>query len=975
MADVDIEVESSDLKAAIDLLGSLGDKFVKTVNQMETANKRLERASKASADTIDKAFDKVVGAALQQDINQARGYWQQYDKALGITGKSANQLGATFDKLGNTLKAEAEQSKKYWQQYDETIGVTGKKATELGATFSKLGDILKNEATQAKQYWDNFNQSMGINSSATNSGAGFGALEAEVKLLTEKYNPLIAATEYYEREVKNMTRAHQLGITTAKQYEAQLEQVKIEFEALNKGTYLAGSRFNQFGQMAEASGKRMQRVGMYAQQAGYQFGDFFVQLQSGTNIGVAFSQQFAQLAGLIPGVAGAVTTFAVIGLGMLIQNMTRATDEARKGKDTYEDLGNTLDKIKDARFDNITTNLTAAAEQARKEFEALFKLIEQQELKNLKTILQEPVKEFAKAIEDFKRQRSLLNQIGKDGPAFNVMGFGDIGKAQQALQWLNNIQGETKEELAESLRLTVNILNATGSMTDEVRAKIVAMQEELGLTDLINDKIREGTDYLKSQRDFYVEQTIAIKDATREAEQAVALEEIKKKHGEDSLNYLNQEKQFRLENFAIEAQRVGLDQQHIDYLLQILDNQIEIENATRATGASVEDILAVLNAITGVDISGVFTRAQAAASGLLATVNAVGRGLSQLGKLGLEAEALKAQRAALAAGKSPGEARVAGDVVRYGQSLEGVPNWAKPFMSKAYENQSLENLRYEEQIASDTKAYNKAAKGGGKGRKGKKSDEEKDWEKLSEKFTDFINDFALNIEQQERLNGLYGEQREKQEKIIEIENRLGDARVLASDKQIEAWAEQELALEQLQERQDFYFETLSGSFENLFMEVVDGTSSISDAFKAMLVDIIREIYQSQVAKPAADWLGGIVGGLFSAKGNAFASGGAKFFANGGVVDSPTAFQYSGGLGVMGEAGPEAIMPLKRNSQGQLGVQVSGSSQGNIVVNQNFNFSANGDESVKRIIQTQMPNIQKAAVDGVISAKRRSVRGL
>ena len=44
------------------------------------------------------------------------------------------------------------------------------------------------------------------------------------------------------------------------------------------------------------------------------------------------------------------------------------------------------------------------------------------------------------------------------------------------------------------------------------------------------------------------------------------------------------------------------------------------------------------------------------------------------------------------------------------------------------------------------------------------------------------------------------------------------------------------------------------------------------------------------------------------------------FAKGGVVTSPTVFPMRGGTGLMGEAGPEAIMPLARGPDGQLGVR-------------------------------------------------------
>ena len=56
-----------------------------------------------------------------------------------------------------------------------------------------------------------------------------------------------------------------------------------------------------------------------------------------------------------------------------------------------------------------------------------------------------------------------------------------------------------------------------------------------------------------------------------------------------------------------------------------------------------------------------------------------------------------------------------------------------------------------------------------------------------------------------------------------------------------------------------------------------------------------------------------------AKGAAFRGGRVTPFAAGGVVAAPTYFPMAGGAGLMGEAGPEAIMPLRRGSDGRLGV--------------------------------------------------------
>ncbi len=68
-------------------------------------------------------------------------------------------------------------------------------------------------------------------------------------------------------------------------------------------------------------------------------------------------------------------------------------------------------------------------------------------------------------------------------------------------------------------------------------------------------------------------------------------------------------------------------------------------------------------------------------------------------------------------------------------------------------------------------------------------------------------------------------------------------------------------------------------------------------------------------------------GVFNAKGNAFNQNGLMAFANGGIVSSPTLFKFGNGKnGIMGEAGTEGILPLKRGNNGQLGVQLFGGSK-------------------------------------------------
>ncbi|MCL4188159.1 MAG: phage tail tape measure protein [Rhodobacteraceae bacterium] len=109
--------------------------------------------------------------------------------------------------------------------------------------------------------------------------------------------------------------------------------------------------------------------------------------------------------------------------------------------------------------------------------------------------------------------------------------------------------------------------------------------------------------------------------------------------------------------------------------------------------------------------------------------------------------------------------------------------------------------------------------------------------------------------------------------------------------------------------------------------VFDGMK-LSDALRLLgrsIVDTIQSIamrpVQDALGGALARGIGGLLGGVLPfAQGGGFAQGRVMPFAQGGVVTGPVGFPMRGGRGLMGEAGPEAILPLARGPDGRLGVR-------------------------------------------------------
>lgn len=218
----------------------------------------------------------------------------------------------------------------------------------------------------------------------------------------------------------------------------------------------------------------------------------------------------------------------------------------------------------------------------------------------------------------------------------------------------------------------------------------------------------------------------------------------------------------------------------------------------------------------------------------------------------------------------------------------------------------------------------------------------------------------------------------------------------------------------LSERQMAYTELFKGAFKSMEDSIIEFTKTGKLSFSSMIDNFIEgliryELQQQQAALfrnfggvgGIAQLFAGQVTGIGREGSNTFvgplqnpgplqlAQGGAfdygiQAFAKGGaftnqIVDSPTLFKFAKGTGLMGEAGPEAIMPLTRDGSGNLGVRAENSgSNVEVVVNNYSTAQADTKETVdsrgNRRIEVVIGDMTASELSRNGSASQKAIRG-
>lgn len=729
-------------------------------------------------------------------------------------------------------------------------------------------------------------------------------------------DPLYNAMKTFEGKVLVAQRAVATGAISNKEYARSMELIRGQ-------AAMAGVQVNQLGQVAALTGNKMNKFGSVGmQQVGYQVGDFLVQVQSGTNAMVAFGQQATQLVGVL-GMMNPKFIGLSAGLGIAIPLVTalgaawmRTRSDTDNAADSIETLEDRLKSLDSTLQDWVTTKKAA---EAGLTVDELFGVqgIERAE------------KDVEAAKEALKEYEDIISGIDVyDQKAFKIAGeaiksLWGADKASQVEAALKTLS-DAEKRLAELRKKQSE--ERFASYTEEVAKlnEITRAKEAILAGDDKAEVSRRQA--LSSYRASLAEQ-VKAKDIS--AEQALILLDIFQTNQRLTAEIAAQEE--------AETRRSNRLKRNAEDSMQLLQDAIKVYEANQKLAekdlATAEEILRV----HGEKISVQSMQLQFGEDSL-----AVSRTIRDIELQNLITEIDSLQITTDKKDELINTVMVAANLA---DELERA-QWATQNMTVGNDAWAW-GLTGEEMLPPKEKP-----------KKVTKTPEQQ----LKERMQVLLKEVQLR----ERIKGLSEDEQRREELKFEYQklNMEVNDELIAQIVASEAATRKYIEAEQLREDQ---METFSNHMEDAFEAMITGSKSVGDSFRDMLRNMLLDIYRQKVMEPMANSLTNSIFGMFMANGGAFNKG-VQMFADGGVVNAPTMFGHSGGLGVMGEAGPEAIMPLKRGPDGKLGV--AGANGGNVTVHQTFQFTANGDESVKKIIAQAAPQIANMTQKQIMDSRRR-----
>ena len=669
----------------------------------------------------------------------------------------------------------------------------------------------------------------------------------------------------FQRNLTSIEKAFRSGKINASRYNSELAKQAKELSKLGGGYNKANSEVRKYAaslrqatdaqleatQAAGFAGKRVNRLGMQMQQAGYQVGDFAVQLQGGTNMMVALGQQGSQLLGIF-GPAGAIAGAALAIGTAFIAPLMRASKEA-------DELAKSVKSAIEEVDDELRASMLGASEGEMKFIDniavlqaELDKLLEQQDadpggktqaqLANIASAIRQTKEDLGEANEEFRNYQANVAKLKSFDP---LSAFGGAGR-------------DIKEQ--ERLKTAV-------TETGELRLKLAFRRQKL--FDAFRDRQRKAE---AEEKDAL--EKIAIAQEKRFSSQK---ESLQLRMDEANLQELYKDK-FYIQNL-MERKKILLQQQSKEItaeqakeLLKLTDELGDQQEKLRKINEQEKARLDLIQLQTDLE-------------------NKRGRALDKL--TGGNIEFFDPRN----------ESGVSGVIFR---DRDKPDPKKEPVVKESDIEKLRERLTLEEALVGKTETQKVLLQELGV-----------NYEKIY--GSDSIGKLEIRIEKLRQIT-------EEEARVADLANTIGSA------------------------------------METSLMSMVDGTKSVKDAFRDMAADIVRHLYKVLVVQQMINAFGGMMSGSSNAS-IAKIGGALENYDNGGYTGNGP---RSGGLD--GKGGFMAIMHPRETVIDHTKGQQANTNGPTIV--QNFNFSANGDDSVKKIIAQAAPQIAQMTKNSMLNDRRR-----
>lgn len=533
-----------------------------------------------------------------------------------VRTKSVRSATKEVDSLGKTLKSAERSASAFVDAFARQERQVSKAAIANKA-YSSTAQKMYNEILKIDTATKSASASASVFAANLDKEAKAAAQVAkENERLKSKFVEGYTAMNIYTKELNELAIARKRDIITADQQKAAVAQLNAQMSA---GTGV----FANAATNMQLVGKRANRSGVLMQQAGYQFGDFAVQVQSGTNVMVAFGQQATQLIGTLSMLAKSTKAIALFsGLGILLPILTgigayfirtkeSAVDSAQGIQNAFSALPDFFDDLSISISDSFDT----AFDKIEEKYGQLFTRLAQIKLDQTKTSLTESFTKEVAPTED----PSFMEKLGAALAPGMVMGSSSAAlDAQRAVEKSTEEVYKLSKAIAEVEARYIASVNAAASLNDiiditakteaelalisEEAANAFALQAEAaGITAKIQEQVNDSQNTSYKRFDAhtvaYQKHLDKIAQANTSAQQELdlltqknVLLDLELQYGKDSSVYKEMALGYEEDNLRAKLEAKGVDEDTIKAILDQLSIQARLTQEIIETKEQAEQV-------------------------------------------------------------------------------------------------------------------------------------------------------------------------------------------------------------------------------------------------------------------------------------------------------------------------------------------------------------------------------------------------